>query len=184
MTSLRAVIPKAATLKAATAKSPGVVLGVALLLVACGGDTPPDVGSQPPLSPPPPAPLAVAPAVPVTAPGPVAGLTPLPSADQVVASVSSGRVDPFAPLQTTRAQGGARPALALPQGLVFNGVIRSGATPEALVQFSGESGTLRVGQKGGRTTTLLPDGWSVASIDVQKGRLTLRHGGQLVTAPL
>ena len=181
VTSLRAATPKAAT-----AKSPGVVLGVALLLVACGGDTPPDVSSQPPLTPLP-GPLAVAPAAPVApvaAPGPVTGLTPLPSADQVVASVSSGRVDPFAPLQTTRAQVGARPALALPQGLVFNGVIRSGGTPEALVQFSGESGTLRVGQKGGRTTTLLPDGWSVASIDVQKGRLTLRHGGQLVTAPL
>ncbi|MCP9806500.1 hypothetical protein KBY71_08230 [Cyanobium sp. T1B-Tous] len=123
-------------------------------------------------------------AAPVAAPGPVAGLTPLPSADQVVASVSSGRVDPFAPLQTTSAQSGVRPALTLPQGLVFNGVIRSGGTPEALVQFSGESGTLRVGQRGGRTTTLLPDGWSVASIDVQKGRLTLRQAGQSVTAEL
>jgi len=114
----------------------------------------------------------------------VAGLTPLPSADQVVASVSSGRVDPFAPLQTTGAQAGVRPALTLPQGLVFNGVIRSGGTPEALVQFSGESGTLRVGQKGGSSTALLPDGWSVTSIDVQKGRLTLRQGSQSVTAEL
>ena len=114
----------------------------------------------------------------------MAGLTPLPSADQVVASVSSGRVDPFAPLQTTGAQAGVRPALTPPQGLVFNGVIRSGGTPEALVQFSGESGTLRVGQKGGRSTALLPDGWSVTSIDVQKGRLTLRQGSQSVTAEL
>jgi hypothetical protein len=114
----------------------------------------------------------------------VAGLTPLPSADQVVASVSSGRVDPFAPFQTTGTQTGARPPLTLPPGLVFNGVIRSGGTPEALVQFSGESGTLRVGQKGGRSTALLPDGWSVASIDVQKGRLTLRQGSQSVTAEL
>ncbi len=102
----------------------------------------------------------------------------------MVASVSAGRVDPFAPLQTTATQGGPRPALTLPQGLVFNGVIRSGGTPEALVQFGGESGTLRVGQKGGRTTALLPSGWSVASIDVQKGSLTLRQGGQSVTAEL
>ena len=78
-------------------------------------------------------------------------------------------------------------------------MIRSGGTPEALVQFGGDSGTLRVGQRGGRTTDyrttdysttdyrttpLLPAGWSVASIDVQNGRLTLRQGKQAVTAEL
>ena len=73
-------------------------------------------------------------------------------------------------------------------------MIRSGGTPEALVQFAGDSGTLRVGQRGGsttdyrttdyRTTPLLPVGWSVASIDVQNGRLTLRQGKQAVTAEL
>ena len=79
-------------------------------------------------------------------------------------------------------------------------MIRSGGTPEALVQFGAESGTLRVGQRGGssttdyrttdyrtmhyRTTPLLPVGWSVASIDVQNGRLTLRQGKQAVTAEL
>ena len=116
----------------------------------------------------------------------MAGLTPLPSSSQVVASVSSGRVDPFAPLQISA----SRPApLSLPPGLIFNGVIRSGGTPEALVQFGGDSGTLRVGQRGGRTTDyrttpLLPAGWSVASIDVQNGRLTLRQGKQAVTAEL
>jgi hypothetical protein len=84
--------------------------------------------------------------------------------------------------------------------LIFNGVIRSGGTPEALVQFGAESGTLRVGQRGGssttdyrttdyrtmhyRTTPLLPVGWSVASIDVQNGRLTLRQGKQAVTAEI
>ena len=136
----------------------------------------------------------------------MAGLTPLPSSNQVVASVSSGRVDPFAPLQISA----SRPVLlSLPAGLIFNGVIRSGGTPEALVQFGAESGTLRVGQRGGstkdyrtkddrtkdyrtkdyrtkdyRTTPLLPAGWSVASIDVQNGRLTLRQGKQAVTAEL
>ena len=116
----------------------------------------------------------------------MAGLTPLPSSNQVVASVSSGRVDPFAPLQISA----SRPVLlSLPAGLIFNGVIRSGGTPEALVQFAGDSGTLRVGQRGGssldpRATPLLPAGWSVASIDVQNGRLTLRQGKQAVTAEL
>ncbi|MCP9903895.1 hypothetical protein KBY72_09205 [Cyanobium sp. BA5m-21] len=117
-----------------------------------------------------------------------------------MASVSSGRVDPFAPLATPATASSARPILlSLPPGLIFNGVIRSGGTPEALVQFGAESGTLRVGQRGGsttdyrttdyrttdyRTTPLLPAGWSVASIDVQNGRLTLRQGKQAVTAEL
>lgn len=125
----------------------------------------------------------------------MAGLTPLPSSNQVVASVSSGRVDPFAPLATPATASSARPILlSLPPGLIFNGVIRSGGIPEALVQFGAESGTLRVGQRGGsttvyrttdyRTTPLLPAGWSVASIDVQNGRLTLRQGKQVVTAEL
>jgi hypothetical protein len=104
----------------------------------------------------------------------------------VVASVSSGRIDPFAPLGSSAAagSGGSPASLSLPPGLIFNGVIRSGGTPEALVQFGGETGTLRVGQRGGRSTSLLPAGWSVASIDVQQGRLTLRQGQQSVTAEL
>jgi len=171
------------SLKPATLKFLGPAFAAALL-VACAGEKPPQATSQatptPKTQPAPPAP------VPVGAPAPLAGLTPLPSSNQVVASVSSGRVDPFAPLQISA----SRPVLlSLPAGLIFNGVIRSGGTPEALVQFGAESGTLRVGQRGGRTkdyrtTPLLPAGWSVASIDVQNGRLTLRQGKQVVTAEL
>ena len=173
------------SLKPATLKFLGSAIAAALLLVSCAGEKPPQATSQATSPPEPPAPA------PVGAPAPLAGLTPLPSSNQVVASVSSGRVDPFAPLQISA----SRPVLlSLPPGLIFNGVIRSGGTPEALVQFGAETGTLRVGQRGGsttdsrtmdyRTTPLLPAGWSVASIDVQKGRLTLRQGKQAVTAEL
>ena len=160
-----------------------VAVGTALLLASCGGEQPPEISSQLPM----PHSVAVgsspAAPLPVADPGPLAGLTPLPSSNQVVASVAAGRVDPFAPVGGAGA--GAAPApLSVPPGLVFNGVIRSGGTPEALVQFGGETGTLRVGQRGGRTTPLLPAGWSVASIDVQQGRLTLRQGTQSVTAEL
>ncbi|MDA0717770.1 MAG: hypothetical protein O2839_06055 [Cyanobacteria bacterium] len=165
-------------LKPVTLKFLGPFLGAVLLLVSCAGEKPPQASSQP-------APGAPAPAsVLIRAPAaPLAGLTPLPSSNQVIASVSSGRVDPFAPLQK-------QSPLSLPPGLIFNGVIRSGGIPEALVQFGAESGTLRVGQRGGScatagcSTPLLPAGWSVASIDVQKGRLTLLQGKQRVTAEL
>ena len=169
-------------------RSAGAAVAAALLLVSCGGEQPPGVTSQPPPSRPRPAKPASSPVAssPVADPGPLAGLTPLPTSNQVVASVASGRVDPFAPVAGPAVGGsGARSApLSLPPGLVFNGVIRSGGTPEALVQFGGDTGTLRVGQRGGRSTPLLPAGWSVASIDVQRGRLTLRQGTQSVTAEL
>ena len=172
------------SLKPATLKFLGSAIAAALLLVSCAGEKPPQATSQATSPQEPPA------QAPVGAPAPLAGLTPLPSSNQVVASVSSGRVDPFAPLATPATTSSSRPIpLSLPPGLIFNGVIRSGGTPEALVQFGAESGTLRVGQRGGstmdsRTTPLLPAGWSVASIDVQKGRLTLRQGKQAVTAEL
>ena len=181
MISLKPVIPE----------SLSAAIGAALLLAACAAEPPPQATVQA-LSPP-------KASAPVVATVPLAGLTPLPSSSQVVASVAAGRVDPFASLATppSRAQGILRPtvgtgrpaSLSLPSGLVFNGVIRACGRPEALVQFAGESGTLRVGQRGGsnidpRATPLLPAGWSVASIDVQNGRLTLRQGKQAVTAEL
>ncbi len=176
-------------------RSAGAAVGAALLLASCGGEQPPEVSSQ--LTRPRPRPakvgsssVASSPVAspPLADPAPSPGLTPLPSPNQVLASVASGRVDPFAPLSAAGSavgNPGARPApLSLPPGLVFHGVIRSGGPPEALVQFGGESGTLRVGQRGGRSTPLLPAGWSVAGIDVQQGRLTLRQGTQSVTAGL
>jgi hypothetical protein len=111
------------------------------------------------------------------------GFNPLPTPQQVVAAVRIGRFDPFAPVSPPA--GTASQSTGLPQGLRFSGVVRGGGgQAEALVQFGGLSGTLRAGQVGGRTTDLLPLGWSVARVDGQRDRLTLRQGGQLVTADL
>jgi hypothetical protein len=48
--------------------------------------------------------------------------------------------------------------------VLLTGVIRSGGQVEALVSYGGRTGTLRQGDRGGRTTDLLPDGWRLASI--------------------
>jgi len=106
----------------------------------------------------------------------------LPTPQQVVAAVTMGRFDPFAPVSPPA--GTAPQPTGLPQGFRFSGVVRGGGQAEALVQFGGLSGTLRAGQVGGRSTALLPLGWTVARVDGQRGRLTLRQGGQLVTADL
>ena len=110
------------------------------------------------------------------------GFNPLPTAQQVVAALRIGRFDPFAPIAPPA--GTAPQAPGLPQGFRFSGVVRGGGQAEALVQFGSLSGTLRAGQVGGRSTDLLPLGWTVARVDGQRGRLTLRQGGQLVTADL
>ena len=100
----------------------------------------------------------------------------------MVASVAIGRLDPFAPVAPPA--GTAPQPTGLPQGFRFSGVVRGRGQAEALVQFGGLSGTLRAGQVGGRTTDLLPLGWTVAQVDGHRGRLTLRQAGQLVTADL
>ncbi|MFN9619498.1 MAG: hypothetical protein ACK55X_07300 [Synechococcaceae cyanobacterium] len=140
-------------------------------------------------------------------------LTPLATPQQVVGAVGLGRPDPFGALPpalpsllgpdgrplapslsggTAAAQGVAaarrRPAplppLQLPRGFSVSGVIRSGGVSEAVVSYGSLSGSVRPGDHGGRTTDLLPSGWSVAAIDVNRGLLTLKKGPQRVTAEL
>ncbi len=141
------------------------------LLAACGGSSAPDTGVTPlPRPRPVPPPTAAAPS-----PAAATGLTPLPTAQQVVTAVPLGRPDPFAPPPVAAATRGPV-QLALPAGFRFSGVIVTGGEAQALVQLGSLSGSLRVGDRGGRSTDLLPAGWSVARIDVQRGVLTLRQG--------
>jgi hypothetical protein len=76
------------------------------------------------------------------------------------------------------------PPLQLPKNFSVSGVIRGGGSSEAVVSFGELSGSLRPGDRGGRTTDLLPPGWSVAAIDVQRGVLTLQKGGQRVSVEI
>ncbi len=148
------------------------VLVVLALLVpgvaGCSSSSGPETISLPPIAPKPSA--AAGPTT--SAPQPTPGFTPLPTPQQVVAEVGVGRVDPFAPLPP--AGGGAPPVL--PDGLRFNGVILASGRPQALVQFQGNAGSVRVGDQGGRTTDLLPNAWTVSAVDVAQGRLTLATG--------
>jgi Tfp pilus assembly protein PilP len=155
-----------------------------LLLSGCGSAPPTVKAPAPPAPSRPAAQAAAAPAVPP-------GLTPLPTSQQVVAAFAVGRKDPFAPLgvAATGSTGAAtRPASAPPpaflQDFRVTGVIHSGARSEAVVTYKSLSGSLREGDRGGGNTDLLPSGWSVASVDVQKGRLILQNGGRKVTVDL
>ena len=99
-----------------------------------------------------------------------------------------GTRDPFRRLPQPRARSaqaaGSAVPVAPPSNFRFTGVLSSGASHEAVVQFGSLSGTLRQGDRGGRSTDLLPPGWQVASVDVQRGRLQLLNSGQKVTLDL
>jgi len=119
------------------------------------------------------------------------GFTPLPTPQQVLATTPERRLDPFAPLPRPpqappAGPPGSRPGLqtpiTLPKGFQFNGVVSVGGVPQALVTYGNESGSLSPGDHGGRTTPLLPAGWSVASIDARAGRLWLRQGQRTISA--
>lgn len=149
-----------------------------------------------------------------TAPAPIAGLTPLPTPNQLLASLAIGREDPLAsvapqvpalgspapggPGSAAAAAGGQgaaaapRPAppkpLELPEDFRFTGVMRLGATPQAFVQVGDQSGPVCQGPDGSCPASglpsVLPPGWGVAAIDVDRGRLTLRKGNSTVTTRL
>ena len=70
------------------------------------------------------------------------------------------------------------------QDFRVTGVISSGGHSEAVVSYKQLSGSLRRGDRGGRTTDLLPAGWSVAAVDVPNGRLILQSGSRRVKVEL
>lgn len=192
-------------------------LALALLASGCGliGRSP--KAELPPGPPPEPAEAEAA-------PPPLAGLTPLPTANALLASVAIGREDPLAPQApvprsagsasrppgdqtppgTAKAQsagsqgsaGGASPAtrpaapvrLQLPDNFRFSGVLRAGSTPQAFVEVGDQSGPVCPGADGSCPAsglpTVLPRGWGVAAIDVERGLLTLRKGSRTVTTQL
>jgi hypothetical protein len=102
----------------------------------------------------------------------------------VLAAVKIGRDDPFAALPSPEVTGASRARLTLPDAFRFTGVIRSAGVSQAIVDSGGTTGALRVGDRGGRSTDLLPSGWTVAGINVDRGQLTLRQGNQTVSAEL
>ncbi len=175
-----------------------VVLVPALLLAACAPS--PQVEVEPPL----PKVSNAQSGAEVSPEGPT--LAPLATPQQVVRAVDVGRRDPFAAVLTPRligtpapsASAGAAaaskpmPPLAPPKGLVFQGVLQGPGGQEALVDYAPgseaagtRSGSLRVGDVGtGQGDSLLPPGWRVQAIDVDRGVLVLQAGKQSVSLVL
>lgn len=182
------------------------LLGAALLAAGCSPKPGDSTSVPPPLAQP-----AGAPAPGKSSAG--LALVPLPSPQQVTASVALGRLDPFSnprpmPPATrsvpagqqaasqaaaTAVATGGGPAAAtaaavatasLPADFTFSGVIASRGAAEALVQSAAHSGTVKVGDVGMASNPWLPRGWKVTAIDASQGRLTLRNGPVVRTITL
>ena len=141
---------------------------VVLLMVAggCGGQTPTATAL-------PPVPLKPAP-LPETAANALltTGLTPLPSAEEVQQAAPGGRADPFGPLVGLEAADVQDPNA----GLNLTGVLLVGDQKRAMLTTASGSGVVCVGSDGRcaeDAPVLLPTGWSVLSIDVERGCIRL-----------
>ena len=141
---------------------------VALLMVAggCVGETPTATAL-------PPVPVKTEPLQETSAPViPPIGLTPMPSAEEVQQAAPGGRVDPFGPLVGVEAADVQDPTT----GLTLTGVLLVGDQKRAMLTTASGSGVVCVGSDGrcGKDApVLLPTGWSVLSIDVERGCIRL-----------
>ena len=141
---------------------------VALLMVVggCGGETPMATAL-------PPVPVKPAPLPEMSAPAaPPIGLTPLPSAEEVQQAAPGGRADPFGPLVGVEVADVQDPNT----GLTLTGVLLVGDQKRAMLTTTSGSGVVCVGSDGrcGKDApVLLPTGWSVLTIDVERGCIRL-----------
>ena len=133
---------------------------VALLVVVggCSGETPTATAL-------PPVPVKPAPLPEMSLPpAPAIGLTPLPSAEEVLQAAPGGRADPFGRSGPVR----------------LTGVMTVGHQQRALVTTAKGGGVICVGMDGrcgDHVPLVLPTGWSVLNIDVARGCIRLAVGG-------
>jgi hypothetical protein len=143
------------------------------------------------------------PASTASTPPPDPSFTPLPSPEQVKRAQPIGQLDPFRPLTqeirdlVVKPKSSPKPVallssiptrpepLQFPSGLQVTGLIGAVGRPEAVISYQGANGTVRVGDVGSaigaagpNATNLLPEGWRVAAIDLNRGSLVLEFRGQ------
>ena len=105
-------------------------------------------------------------------------LIPLYRPAEVLSSLPRGRQDPFAP--PPQALAAARASEAGGDGVpVLMGVSSVAGVAQAFVSYGSHSGPVAPGDVGGPDgLPWLPNGVSVAGVDVQRGRLLLERDGR------
>ena len=94
-------------------------------------------------------------------------LLALLSVEEKVKNISVGRKDPFLPPQFKGTQ------LFVPDSFKYHGHIFSKDIFYAFVSYDDKRGTIKQGDIGGESTDLLPNGWSILSLNADKQVLSL-----------
>ena len=102
----------------------------------------------------------------------------LNEADSISEVLEIGRNDPFLPPQLDSNQ------IKAPEGLMLHGIIEANNKLIALISNNIFTGSVEVGDTGGVNTDLIPKGWSVDSILLDKNKLNLVYKDKLITIEL
>ncbi len=104
-------------------------------------------------------------------------LFPLVSVDDKISEIKSGRINPFLPLEFND-------ELQVPSTFKYYGQISSQNTLNAFVSYDNRNGTVKAGDVGGKSTDLLPFGWTILELDIDTKILTLGFGDRSVDVDL
>ena len=98
--------------------------------------------------------------------------------DIISETIEVGREDPFFPPQLDSNE------IIAPDGLTLQGIIETNDRLIALVSYDLSSGSIQVGDAGGIDTDLLPEGWSVDSIQLDSKTLNLKYKDKKIAIDL
>ena len=94
----------------------------------------------------------------------------LASSEELIDDIAIGRKNPFLPIEVTDGN-----ELIIPDSFKFTGQIALKDVINVFVTYKDQSGTIQIGDIGGKSTSLLPKGWVVEGIDIDTRVLTLRY---------
>ena len=97
-------------------------------------------------------------------------LESLVSSEELIDNIAVGRNNPFLPIDVTEGN-----KLIIPQSFKFTGHIVLNDVVNVFVTYKNQSGTVQIGDVGGVSTSLLPEGWSVEDIDIDTKVLRLKY---------
>ena len=95
----------------------------------------------------------------------VSQLSLLPNKERVLTTVSLGKEDPFTEVSDADHQ--------FKNSVILKGIISDGIKDYAIISYYGNTGAIKEGEIGGKTTQLIPDGLKVEKISVKQRSVIL-----------
>ena len=99
----------------------------------------------------------------------------LTKANSISKNLDLGREDPFLPPELEGSE------LSAPKGLIVHGIIKTNQKLIAIVSTDISSGAIKIGDTGSVTTNLIPQGWSVHSINLNEKKLNLKFKNKIIS---